>query len=293
MVDDGSSDETAQLAAAAGARLLPGPNRGPGPARNVGARSARGDVLIFLDADTAPACGWLPEMLAPFDDRDVVAVKGSYDTEQRGLIARFTQLEFEEKYDRLERAERIDFVDTGTAAYRRNAFVDAGGFDESFLGEDVELAFRLASRGARLVFNRKAVVLHQHSESVFTYARRKMRYGFARAAVYRRYPNKAVADSYTPRTMPVQIASVGLLLLGLLGSAAGLRATRVVAAGSALVFGASVYPLTRRAAERDPALALTVPLLIFVRAFAQGVGIVLGAGELALSAVGLGTGRHP
>src|SRR5581483_6264999 len=214
VVDDGSSDDTAAIACSYGARVLASGGRGPAAARNLGARAARGAVLVFLDADTAPKRGWLSEMLAPLDDPCVVGVKGRYDTDQHGLVARFSQLEFEEKYARLERAAQVDFVDTGTAAFRRGAFLDVGGFDESFpasSAEDVELAFRLAARGARFAFNPSAVVLHRHSESLLDYLRKKLRYGYFRVRVYQRHPDKALGDSYTPRTMAVQIGLAGFV----------------------------------------------------------------------------------
>ncbi|HEV2123777.1 MAG TPA: glycosyltransferase, partial [Chloroflexota bacterium] len=164
VVDDRSTDLTRGVASRPGVTVLEGPGTGPAGARNVGARAATGETLIFLDADTVPQPGWIGEMLAPLHDPAVVAVKGRYCTDQRSLLARFAQLEFEWKYARLERATRVDFVDTGTASYRREAFLDAGGFDEGFrASEDVDLAFRLASQGARFAFNPRAVVLHHHT----------------------------------------------------------------------------------------------------------------------------------
>ncbi|HEV7664789.1 MAG TPA: glycosyltransferase, partial [Chloroflexota bacterium] len=149
VVDDASTDATAKVAAAAGAQVLAGEGRGPAAARNLGAQISDADVLIFLDADTAPEPGWLAALLEPFADAGIVAVKGRYVTRQRGIIPRFSQLEFEEKYARLERAAQIDFIDTGTAAFRRDVFMTAAGFDESFpaqSAEDVELGFRLAEQ---------------------------------------------------------------------------------------------------------------------------------------------------
>ena len=279
VVDDASTDDTRRSASRPGVQVLSGPGRGPAAARNVGAQRARGDVLVFLDADTAPRPQWLEQMLAPLADEAIVAVKGRYYSCQRSLVARFAQLEFEEKYARLERAKQVDFVDSGTAAYRRDAFLAAGGFDEHFpaqSAEDVELAFRLAARGARLAFSPRAGVLHQHAERLTEYLVKKARYGYFRVSVYRRYPDKALGDSYTP---PIMAAQIGLP--GLSGACSLLALARVPGAGRALggvmaVFALTTAPLVRRAGISRPALAAAVPFLVFCRAWAQGLGILAG-----------------
>ncbi len=65
-VNDGSTDDTAQVAAKAGARVeeVPDSTGNPARARNLGAQAARGDFLIFLDVDCVPEPGWLAEMIA-------------------------------------------------------------------------------------------------------------------------------------------------------------------------------------------------------------------------------------
>jgi GT2 family glycosyltransferase len=284
VVDDASADDTRRLASRPGVRVLENHGRGPAAARNLGARTARGKVLIFLDADTAPCPGWLDEMVSPLTDPCVAAVKGSYVSAQRRLMARFTQLEFEAKYARLERAARVDFVDTGTAAYSRAAFDAAGGFDERFgpqSVEDVDLAFRLAETGARFAFNPRARVYHQHAETLAAYLWKKARYGYFRAILYRRFPSKVLGDSYTPPMMGVQIVEAFLLaLLGVL--AVTLQSPRVGLTFTLLLasFGATTLPLVWRARTRDTGLALAVPLLIYARATAQGIGMLAGVSSI-------------
>lgn len=277
VVDDASIDTTAQIAQDGGAVVLHGTGAGPGAARNLGARHTEAQVLVFLDADAAPQPGWLDALLAPLADPDVVAVKGRYVSHQRGLVPRFAQLEFEEKYARLRRASTIDFVDTGTAAYRHAAFDEVGGFDESFpaqSAEDVDLAFRLSERGARFAYADDARVEHRHAQALIDFLTKKARYGFFRAKVYRRFPSKMGGDSYTPRWMAVQIALAGAIPVVAVFEPrlARMNLLYLLIAGFAL----SCRPLFARALTHDRGLLFWVMPLAYARAFAQGVGLAAG-----------------
>lgn len=295
VVNDGSTDQTGTIARGHRAVVLDAGGRGPAAARNLGARHAEAEILVFLDADTVPEPGWLDAMLQPFVEGDVVAVKGRYVSQQRGLVPRFAQLEFEEKYARLRRAVAVDFVDTGAAAYRRDVLLEAGGFDESFpaqSAEDVELAFRLAARGARFAFNDRARVQHRHTERLIPFLYKKARYGFFRAAVYRRYPRKLGGDSYTPPWMALQIVAAGGGLLALLATARW-RPAWALLAGCAAAFLATCWPLLRRAYLDERALLPWVAPMAYLRAIAQGVGLAAGAAVIVARLLRLPENRSP
>jgi GT2 family glycosyltransferase len=284
VVDDASTDCTRLVATRPGVQVLCGAGSGPAAARNLGARMASGELLIFLDADTKPCAGWLRAMLDPLvRNPQVVAVKGRYYSNQRSLVARFTQLEFEEKYARLQQSCSIDFVDTGTAAFRRSAFEAVDGFDESFpaqSAEDVELAFRLAARGDRMAFSPRAGVWHWHAERLRDFLIKKARYGYFRVEVYRRHPDKMLGDTYTPPVMRLQIGLAGACqLLGLLAVGRVPWAGWGLA-GALATFGLTSLPLVRRAGSEQPDLMASVPALVFARASAQGLGVFAGLAVL-------------
>ncbi len=278
VVDDGSTDGTAELARGFGVRVVCQANAGPSAARNAGARAAQGDLLLFTDADCVPAPDWVERMAAAMADPAVAGVKGVYRTTQKAWMARFVQIEHEDKYDRMRRSQFIDFIDTYAAGYRRDVFLSAGGFDESLGGcEDQELSFRLAGRGHKFVLAPDALVYHRHSDDVYWYARRKWAIGYWKARVTRRHPSKLVRDSRTPQVLKAQMGLVGagggLLALGLVS-----RRARLARWGLHFwaAFGLSTLPFMRRAWAKDRAVALLAPLLLFVRAGALGVGFVLG-----------------
>ncbi len=278
VVDDGSQDQTAQVARAYGAQLLEQPHQGPAAARNLGIRQARGDIILLTDADCEPEPTWVAEMTRPFADPRVVGVKGSYRTRQQERVARLAQVEFEERYDLLERLATIDFIDTSAAAFRLAVLREMGGFDPAFpraVSEDAEFSYRLARAGYRLVFNRQAVVYHRHPSTWSAYLRRKIKFGYWRMLVYRLHPGKALRDSYTPQLLKAQIA---LMYLGLgLAGLAFVFPPLIWGAAAALVgLWLSAIPFVRRAAQQDNALGIPALFFIVARALAFTIGVTGG-----------------
>lgn len=226
IVDDGSSDNTADVVNRY-SRLTPPvsyvkqPNQGPASARNLGARRARGDLLVFTDADCAPERNWLTEMCRPFAEShgQVSAVKGAYRTRQKSVIAKFAQLEFESRYRKLQESQYVDMIDTYSAAFKRDVFLSFGGFDTRFPvanNEDVEFSYRMAAQGIKMVFNPNAIVYHRHPDTLFRYLKVKFGRAYWRMVVYRSFPDKMKSDSYTPQTLKIQICLTALFLVCLM-----------------------------------------------------------------------------
>lgn len=278
VVDDGSTDGTADLARAAGALVIVQPNAGPATARNRGARSAAGDLLLFTDADCEPVPGWIEAFLDTFEDEGIVAAKGTYLTRQRSLTARFVQVEYEERYRITARAATVDAIDTYSAAYRRHVFRESGGFDPTFpfaAQEDVDLSFRLARKGYRMAFVPDAQVVHHHSSSPWAYVRRKFRVGWWKVLVVRRYPERAMKDSHTPQTLKLQLLFLAAAML-LLPAAVVFAWLRPALAAVVVGFLGLMLPFVVHAARRDPLIALVAPFFILLRSCALGAGFVAG-----------------
>jgi len=278
VVDDGSTDETPRLAAERGSIVLRQTNQGPAVARNRGIAASRGDVVLFTDADCAPVEDWIAQMLAPFDDSSVVGVKGAYRSRQRELAARFIQIEYEDRYDHTARSKHVDFIDTYAAAYRRQVLLAAGGFDARFpcaSVEDQELSFRLAEAGHKFVFNPCAIVYHHHPESWLRYARRKFKIGYWKTLVLRLHPAKTWKDSHTPADVKLQMLLAPLsALLGLL--AIGEPRALLLLGGCIGAFVLTAVPFLRKAWQRDRTIALLSLPALYVRAWALGLGLLVG-----------------
>jgi glycosyltransferase involved in cell wall biosynthesis len=285
VVDDGSTDDTAQVAERAlrdfpVAQVIRAEHGGPANARNLGAWAAQGDLLLFTDADCEPAPDWIECFARVFADPSISGAKGTYATRQRSLIARFVQQEYEERYDHTRRQTKIDFIDTHSACYLREVFVENHGFDAVFFPtiavEDQEFSFRLAERGHRLVFVPEAVVYHQHNTTLARYFRRKYFIGHWKMYLLRRYPGKAVHDSHTPQSVKVQVGLLAAALAGTLGAFLPPFGPPI-AIGLWISFGLSMLPLLIKIARRDRPVLFVAPIVIFTRALALGLGLLSGA----------------
>ena len=279
VVDDGSTDGTAaRVQAHSNVRLLTQNHKGPAAARNAGVEHSQGEIVLFTDADCEPLPDWIERMGAAFVD-GVVGAKGAYLTRQGELVARFVQIEYEDKYERMAGEPTIDFVDTYAAAYRRDILIAEGGFETAFpvaSVEDQEFSFRLARRGYRMVFVPEARVYHWgHARDAWSYARKKFRIGYWKVMVHRRHPDKLLRDSHTPQTLKAQILLVGLAGLGLAG---GLAWPVFWAASGilALLFLLSAIPFVWSAWRKDAQVGLVAPGLLLVRALSLGMGFAAG-----------------
>lgn len=279
VVDDGSTDNTTNVVRSySSVRLIAQSNAGPASARNRGALEAIGKILLFTDDDCVPTPGWLDAMLEPFQDLDVVGAKGIYRTHQKSLAARFVQIEYEDKYRMMAGLSTIDFIDTYSAGFRRDRFLEMAGYDTSFpvaCAEDVELSYRMSARGWKMIFVSAAVVYHTHPDTFLRYLKKKYKFAFWRVLAVRKNPSKGVKDSHTPQIMKLQLLFAPALLLAVVLD----LAVRPRVPVSALVlagFLISTLPFALRAIRKDPTVGLLSPVLLAARACAQVLGVAGG-----------------
>jgi glycosyltransferase involved in cell wall biosynthesis len=280
VVNDGSTDNTLEvLAQYPRVRVISQPNAGPAAARNRGVREALGDIVAFTDDDCQPLPDWLTEMSKPFADPEVVGAKGIYRTRQTGIIPRFVQIDYEDRYRRMRRLSRIDFVDTYSAAFRRNRFLEMDGYDVTFpvaCSEDVELSYRMSARGWKMVFVPTAIVYHTHPRDFASYLKKKYKFAFWRVLAVKKNPSKAIRDSHTPQLMKLQMLFGPALAAGL--AADLLRLSPVpLSALVALVFLLSALPFSIRAFRKSALVGTLSPFILAARSGAQLLGVILGA----------------
>jgi GT2 family glycosyltransferase len=279
VVNDGSTDDTADVVQQySGVRLITQANAGPAAARNRGALATCGTIILFTDDDCVPTPNWLDAMLEPFENPEVVGAKGVYRTRQKSLVARFVQIEYEDKYRLMARLPDIDFIDTYSAAFRRDRFLEMTGYDTSFplaCAEDIELSYRMSARGWKMKFAPNAIVYHTHPDTLSKYLKKKYKFAFWRVLAVRKNRSKAMKDSHTPQLMKLQLLFAPALVFSIIVDLA--MSPRITTSAVVLVgFFLTTLPFAMRAVRKEPVVAVLSPILLAMRAGAQFLGVISG-----------------
>jgi cellulose synthase/poly-beta-1,6-N-acetylglucosamine synthase-like glycosyltransferase len=280
VVDDGSTDDTRErIKKFKKVKLIEQKHKGPAAARNLGVKNSKGDIVLFLDSDAVPDKNWLKHMISPFKDKKIVGVSGTYRTlNKNSLIARFAGYEIDERHDKLSKEKTIDFIGSFSAGYRKNVFLEFGGFDESFSmpsGEDPELSFKISNAGLKMVFQPKAFVYHKHPDTIWRYLKQKFWRGYWRVLLYKKHINKLMKHSYTPNTIYLHICLTGITLLSLFLTILGLTHYLTTFLLIMLTF-AFTLPLSIKIFKKDKTVGIISPFLLILRNIAIGLGILKG-----------------
>ena len=166
VVDDGSTDRTAQVVEALRSRLrhvrlIRQENAGKAAALNRGLAIARSEFVVMVDGDTVLDPDAVGKLVAHFTDPKIGAVSGNAKVGNRGgLLGRWQHIEYvigfnldRRMYDTLQ---CMPTVPGALGAFRRSAVQRVGGVSEDTLAEDTDLTMALERDGWRVVYEEKA-----------------------------------------------------------------------------------------------------------------------------------------
>lgn len=284
VVDGRSTDGCREMLRARGVAMLDDPGRGPAAARNVGILAARGRIVAFTDADCIPRFDWLSQLLAAFARApDAGGVAGPLRLPRDTLLGRLEDNDARQRYR--------GYI-TSNVAYRREALLEVGGFDEELsCAEDYDLAWRIMDAGYRILHDDGPVVLHDPPEiggAVAGYLRKQ--FWYARNDV----PAHARAISRAARSSEARAGSGAAILgsmnalgnagwVGLLAySVARGRPRAAAAAGAGLALQSA--RVVARSAAGVAGASRDLPGMIVVQAaktLARGAGTLVGLADLA------------
>jgi hypothetical protein len=174
---------------------------GPAAARNLGARTAKGSWLLFLDSDCQPT----PTLFSGYQHAlcGAIAYAGVVRAAGTALISRYYDaqniLNPPPLWDQ-HGVERPAYLITANALIWRTALLEVGGFDERFRlasGEDIDLAMRLWAVGP-LAYAPEAQVLHHFEDGLLPFVQRFVRYGRGNRLLAQRYHANLAPRPFAP-----------------------------------------------------------------------------------------------
>lgn len=158
VVDNGSTDGSAEVARAAGAEVFDRPGERVGALRNLGAAAVEGDLLAFVDADHELGLGWLHAALETMQDPRVGAVGAPYHAPNPGT---WVQRLYDGFRDHRPGVRDVEWLGSGNLVVRSPAFRQVGGFDTTLEAcEDVDFCQRLRQAGFGVASDSRLVSVH-------------------------------------------------------------------------------------------------------------------------------------
>ena len=173
VVDDASSDSSAEKAGGLCDKLIMlQKNSGAATARNAGAKTASGDIIVFVDSDVILEPHSLSNLISVFEkDDQVSATVGRYSempTDKKPLNVYHNAFT---RYHHDLSLKEIDWFWGALSAIRKEVFEDTGGFDERYQGasgEDLALGKILFDKGYRIAYVPEAQGTHAHQFTILS-----------------------------------------------------------------------------------------------------------------------------
>ncbi len=156
VVDNGSEDETVDIARREGAKVFSRPDATVASLRNYGVSKANYDLIAFIDADCEATNGWLENARKILQDQSIGVVGDYY------LLPGNPSWVEEAFHNSTPRKRReVPYLSGGNIIMRKEVFTDVGGFDEAAItGEDYILCQKVRSAGYKIVADPSVGVIH-------------------------------------------------------------------------------------------------------------------------------------
>lgn len=193
VVDGNSTDNTVEIAKKYPVKLLHEKAQRGDAARNLGIENASGEIVAFTDADCVVDKEWLKQLVKHFKDKTPAGVGGeilAYNP--KTLVERYSDKSGILSQKSFLNSEfvglKMPFIATANAAYKKEILNEIGLFDDSLLtGGDIDLAWRITSKGYKIVYEPKALVFHKHRTTPYALFKQFFRYGDGHAKLFKKH----------------------------------------------------------------------------------------------------------
>lgn len=277
VVDDGSTDSTADIVKSYPVRHIYQKNAGPAKARNTGWKASTGEIVCFTDSDCIPHLNWVSTLIGGFDSGEIGAVAGSYEiANKESLLAQCIHEEI--KYRHARFGHYIRAFGSYNIAIRRDVLEQVHGFDESYRtasGEDNDLSYKILKAGYKIAFRGDALVAHHHTERLWKYLKEQYRHGYWRTRLYRDHPDMIKGDDYTQWKDVIEpfLAITTLFLIPLFWILYAKELLLIILFCNFIL--QIKIPLIVSSNKKDIRFFYLI-LITFLRSFARGIGMFKG-----------------
>src|SRR5919112_832492 len=193
VVDDGSTDATAELADEFPVRVISGGRLGRSGARNLGLWHASGEVVAYIDADARADEDWLTYLVLALETPGTAGAGGpNLPPPEDPPVAQCVAQAPGGPVHVLLDNERAEHVPGCNMAFWREPLAEIGGFDPIYraAGDDVDVCWKLQDLGYDIRFHAAAIVWHHSRAKVRDFWHQQVGYGRAEALVARNHPDK-------------------------------------------------------------------------------------------------------
>jgi GT2 family glycosyltransferase len=151
--------------------------------RNVGVRTSKGDVIVFIDANCEAQPNWLEELVKPIINEGESVVCGE-------VLSQGTDTMHDLERQARSSKHYLHECPTINLAIKRDVINQVGSFDEKFdYGSDVDYSWRMIEHGYKIRYQGTALISHDWG-SAKDEMKRAFRYGKARARLYKKHKHK-------------------------------------------------------------------------------------------------------
>jgi len=172
VVDNCSSDSTAELVKSFSVKLFVCEKRGAAAARNFGVQHAEHDNIIFVDSDVMIAEDSIKKIKSRLLSTDISAVNGIYSSTagNNSFMSKFQNIYTYNNYMNIGGKKRQLVYNSFWASFsavKRDAFKEVGGFNEKLSAlEDIEFGVRMTNKGYKVLFDKNIQNFHDHNFTV-------------------------------------------------------------------------------------------------------------------------------
>jgi len=205
VVDNGSTDRTAEVVRSYPVTYLSEPRRGVSNARNRGIEAARGEIVALLDGDCVPNREWLRELLEPFEEPAVGCVAGELGHGPIATAAQRQSARILGNWQRYATSASLPYLVTANTAFRRAVLDRVGRFDPRMTrAQDVDFGRRLNELGdVRVVYRPGASALHSHPASQRAFFRQQLGWAHGAGLLEAKRRSLRQAPNDPPRLRPL------------------------------------------------------------------------------------------